>query len=298
MELPAYHPFRSAKAKEQYLALYDLRAKQWPIPSETRMVETSYGQTFVRLSGPADAQPLVLLPGFQANSLLWIPNIAALSACYKTCAVDNIYDIGRSIYIRPLKTPGDYVNWLDELFTALALREPIHLMGISYGGWLTCQYALRYPQRLGKIVLLAPAAVLPLRLEFMMRGLLGLVHPRFFRDFFQWVLESGLYHEEAHSQRLMEESIDDMLLALRCFRLKAEGPPKVLADNELQRLRVPALYLVGEHEKIYPAQKAVQRLNRVAPWITTKIVPRAGHGLNATQAELVNKKVLDFLKQP
>ena len=171
-------------------------------------------------------------------------------------------------------------------------------MGISYGGWLTCQYALRYPQRLGKIVLLASAAVLPLGLEFMMRGLLGLVHPRFFRNFFHWVLEGGVYHEEASSQGLMEEPIDDMLLALRCFKLKVEGPPKVLADNELQSLRVPTLYLVGEHEKIYPAQKAVQRLNRVAPWITTKIVPHAGHGLNATQAELVNKKVLDFLKQP
>ena len=50
MNLPAYHPFRTAKAKEAHLALYDLRAQQWPVASETRMVETPYGQTFVLLN--------------------------------------------------------------------------------------------------------------------------------------------------------------------------------------------------------------------------------------------------------
>jgi hypothetical protein len=51
-EMPSYHPFRSAEAKEQYLKLYDLRAKKWPVACETRMVDTSYGSTFVRISGP------------------------------------------------------------------------------------------------------------------------------------------------------------------------------------------------------------------------------------------------------
>ena len=63
MELPAYHPFRSAEAKEEYLALYDRRIKRWPVASETRMIETSHGHTFVRISGPVDAPPLVLLHG-------------------------------------------------------------------------------------------------------------------------------------------------------------------------------------------------------------------------------------------
>ena len=63
MKLSAYHPFRSTKAKEQYLALYDQQAQQWPISSETRMVETAYGLTFVRVSGAVGDPPLVLLPG-------------------------------------------------------------------------------------------------------------------------------------------------------------------------------------------------------------------------------------------
>ena len=119
MEMKAYHPFRSASAKEQYLKLYDRRAEKWPVVSKTRMVDTSYGKTFVRISGPAGAPPLVLLHGFGGNSLQWMPNIVALSENYRTYAVDNIYDNGRSIYPRKIEIPDDFISWLDELFTAL-----------------------------------------------------------------------------------------------------------------------------------------------------------------------------------
>jgi hypothetical protein len=56
--------------------------------------------------------------------------------------------------------------------------------------------------------------------------------------------------------------------------------------------------LVGENEKIYSAQKAVQRLNTVAPQIKAEIIPKAGHDLTFVQAEMVTRKVLEFLKQP
>jgi pimeloyl-ACP methyl ester carboxylesterase len=81
--MTASHPFRSATAKAQYLKLYDLRAKKWPVDSKTRLVDTSYGQTFVRMSGPAGAPPLVLLHGAGSNSLQWMPNIEALSTNYR-----------------------------------------------------------------------------------------------------------------------------------------------------------------------------------------------------------------------
>lgn len=297
MRLPAYHPFRTAKAKEEHLALYDLRAQQWPVASETRMVETSYGQTFVRISGATNDQVLVLLHGASANSLMWMQNIEALSACYKTYAVDNLYDYGRSVYTRPSKEPDDFVNWLDELFTTLALRDQIYLMGMSYGGWLTSLYALRFPDHLAKIVIMAPAAtVLPMRLEFWIRALLSGLHPHLLKNFLYWLLADGVYDKT--TQKLVAEGIDDVLVASRCYKPKATLVPTVLADKELQCLQVPTLYMVGEHEKIYSAQKAVQRLKTVAPQIKTEIIPGAGHNLVLVQAGMVNRKVLEFLKQP
>ena len=71
------------------------------MPSTMTTVPTSYGRTFVRISGPADAPPLVLLPGGGSSLLMWAPNVAALSERYRVYAIDRLGDIGRSVYLRP-----------------------------------------------------------------------------------------------------------------------------------------------------------------------------------------------------
>lgn len=298
MEMTAYHPFRTAKAKDRYLKLYDTRAKDWPVDSETKTVDTSYGQTFVRISGPVDAPPLVLLPGANTTSLLWVPNIEALSESYRTYAVDNIYDFGRSVFTRKFKVPDDFVYWLDELFSALELGDNINLMGLSYGGWLTSQYALRFPNRLDKIVLLAPAAtVVPLGPGFIKHGILALIpHRHFVKIAMYWALED-LAQKDETGRKQVEEVVDNVFLGLRCFKPKMLVSPTVLTDKELQSLKVPTLFLVGENEKIYSAQEAIHRLKKVAPHIKTEVIPNTGHDLTVVQAEMVNGKVLEFLKQ-
>lgn len=132
--LPSYHPFKSEKAKNDYLSFYDSRAKKWPVVSETRLVDTSFGKTFTRISGRAGAPSLVLLPAANTSSLVWMSNIKALSASYRVYALDNIYDVGRSVYVRPPRKPEDFVKWLDETLTALGLQRNVNLMGYSYGG--------------------------------------------------------------------------------------------------------------------------------------------------------------------
>jgi pimeloyl-ACP methyl ester carboxylesterase len=193
--MTAYHPFRSTTAKEQYLKLYDMRAKKWPVDSQTRLEDTSYGQTFVRMSGPVGAPPLVLLHGAGGNSLQWLPNIEALS-----------------------------------------------------------------------------------------------------KSFMYWLLEDLAQKDEA-SRIMLEEEVDAAFLRLRCFKPSRLVNPTVLEDEELKSIKVPTLYLVGEHEKIYSAQKAIQRLHKVAPHIKAEVIPNAGHDLTIVQAEMVNTKVLEFLKQ-
>jgi len=296
MDMPDYHPFRSAKAKELYLRSYEERAKEWPVPSETSMVDTAYGQTFVRISGPRDAPPLVLLPGAGGASVLWIPNIEALSESYRVYAVDNIYDFGRSVFTRRVKTPDDFVDWLDELFTALKLGNNINLMGLSYGGWLTGQYVLRFPNRLDKAVLVAPAStVVPLSSEWALRGLLCLIPLRYFTNKMMLWLMSDLANKDEGSRAVLEDVVDNAFMGLLCFKPKMLVSPTVLSDKELQNIKVPALYLIGENEKIYSPQAAVQRLKRIAPQIHVQIIPNAGHDLTVVQADMVNERVLEFL---
>ena len=297
--MKTYHPFRSAAAKDRYLKLYEMRAKKWPVDSQIRLADTTGGRTFVRMSGPAGARPLVLLHGGGGSSLQWMPNIEALSKSFRVYAVDSIYDYGRSVYTHKIKNPDDYVSWLNELFSALALDSHINLMGLSYGGWLASRYALRFSDRLDKIVLLAPAGtVLPLRLEWIMRAVLTLLpHRQFIRSFMLWLLEDLAQKDEAN-RLMIEQEAEAVFVSMRCFKPIRLINPTVLTDEELQSINVPALYLVGEHEKIYSAQKAIQRLQKVAPHIKAEIIPDAGHDLTMVQAGMVNTKVVEFLKQP
>jgi len=293
--MSTYHPFRSEQAKEAYLSYYDKRAKGWPIPSETKMVDTSFGQTFVRISSPSDAPPLVLLPGSVFNSLMWIPNIEALSKEYRTYAVDNIYDCGRSIYTRELTSPQDFVQWLDELFTALDLDDNIRLMGLSYGSWLTHQYALQHSERLKKIVMLAHPAIVTANMEFGFRFMLGFLSPNRLTAFFHWLLKDTAQKDE-RSRILLDEIIGDVKLVTTCFKPKRTVVPKIVKDEELSGIKVSALFLMGENEKTFDHQKAIERINRVAPQVRTETISNAGHDLSITQADLTNQKVLVFLK--
>lgn len=135
-----YYPYRSAAARDLCLAACDSRAaKEWSVASEERVVPTSYGETFVRISGQEGAPPIVLLPGGFETSLMWGPYIQALSESHRTYAVDQIGDIGRSTCTKPARSSQDLLVWLDELFDALKLGEGIDLVGVSYGGWLTAQ---------------------------------------------------------------------------------------------------------------------------------------------------------------
>jgi pimeloyl-ACP methyl ester carboxylesterase len=293
-----FYPFRSERAKAEYEAFCLDRAKAWPIPSETMTFETASGQTFVRASGRITDPPLVLLPGGRSGSLMWIHNIAALSAHYRTYALDTLGDVGFSLNRRDISKPEDLVNWLDEVSAVLVPEGPLNLLGISYGGWLAGQYALRFPGRLRNVVLLAPACtVLPVSSAFMARmGLLSIPVGKPLRRILRWLFRDAV-RGDAACRALAEEAIADVQFAVRLFALPRPPWPTVINDEAWQGFRVPCLFLVGENEKIYSAQAAVGRLKRVAPQVKAEIIPGCGHDLTMVQADLVISKVLAFLSE-
>jgi pimeloyl-ACP methyl ester carboxylesterase len=296
MNPSAAHPFRSARAKAEYQALYMERAQAWPVASDTMLIGTPSGQTFVRLSGRLTDPPLILLPGSRGTSLTWIPNIAALSAHYRTYALDSIYDFGLSVSRRNIKTPDDLVTWLAEVLALLVPEGSLSLVGLSFGGWLASQYALRFPERLHKVVFLAPAAtVLPVSFALILRALLTLIPlPGFRQQFYYWLLHDTV-QSGATGRAIVDEAVADWAVAERCFGPLPLVNATVLEDKALQGFRIPSLFLVGEHEKVYSARRAVSRLRRVAPQIKAEIIPQAGHDLWLVQADIVTRKILDFL---
>ncbi len=293
------HPFKSEKAKEKYLAFYDEHARLWPVPSENKYIETSYGQTFVRISGPEDKPPLILLPGDTENSLSWIPQIKDFSEQYRTYALDQIYDNGRSIYSRPLKEPADFVNWLNELFNSLNLKNDINLLGFSYGGWLTSIYALTHPERLNKVILISPSStVMQPRVGYLIIAIITHFFPTYFfvRRLVNWERKC-LVKQGAIGRAKVNQMIEEVVLAGKCFKKRKFVNSTVLSDDDFQNLKVPILYLIGDQEVLYAPNKVVQRLNYVAPQIKTMIIPDASHDITHSRTALVNRKVLEFLRE-
>jgi pimeloyl-ACP methyl ester carboxylesterase len=82
---------------------------------------------------------------------------------------------------------------------------------------------------------------------------------------------------------------------MECFSFRMPVTPTVLTDEELRSLMVPVLFLVGEHEVVYPADNAVHRLNTVAPGIVTEVIQNASHDLTISQTRTVNSRATVFL---
>ena len=95
-KLSPYHPFRSPEARERYLAHYDERAKSYPVPSETRVVSTSEGSTLVRVSGPEDGPPVMLLNGKWSDSLMW-PDVLIRGLSARQRMMSGSIPISRSL---------------------------------------------------------------------------------------------------------------------------------------------------------------------------------------------------------
>lgn len=289
-----HFPFRSARAKERYLARYDAQAKAWPVPSEERRVQTSFGETFVRVSGPEAAPPMVLLSGIGSPGLMWRYNVAALSGRYRTFAVDNIHDHGRSVESRPVTSADDFAAWLDSLLDGLALAS-VSLVGLSYGGWIGAHFALRHRERVRALVLIAPAGtVLPIASGFIWRGILcALPLRRPVRSLVEFMTPDVL--RLPGGRALVDGWVEDSWVALRSFAPRRMVAPIPLSDDQLRSLKMPTLFVVGEHETIFPPAEALARLRAVAPQIETVLLPGCGHDLFAAQAEAMSRHVLEFL---
>ena len=190
------------------------------------------------------------------------------------------------------------------MFRVLVPEGPLNLVGMSYGGWLAAQYALRFPDRLRTVVMLAPGGtVLRFSFRFFARVMLLTVPlPGFggkepVRRVLNWVFQDTVRSGDT-GRTLVERDVARMVQAGRFFVLPRLVWPTILDDAEWRAFGVPALFMVGENEKIYSPKKAVRRLNRVAPQVKTEIIPGAGHDMTIVQAGLVDREVLEFLGAP
>lgn len=285
-------PFKTPEGEARFLRAYDAALKLWPVPYEEIDVPTPFGTTHVVTCGPKTAPPLVLLHGYMATATMWSPNIAAFSKDHRVYAVDVMGQPSKSRPSEPIRDVADFVSWLTATLDALHL-DRVSLVGMSFGGWLALNYAVAAPQRVRTLVLLSPGGLLPMVRQFSLRGMLMVSLPTRLtvNTFFHWL---------GFTDRAYASLLEMIYFGLKHFRMPLETArvlPWFLPDDTLRSMKVPTLLLIGDHEVISDPARALDRARRLIPDMEGELVPGCRHDMVSTRHDIVDARVLDFLKK-
>jgi pimeloyl-ACP methyl ester carboxylesterase len=117
----------------------------------------SAGRLHYELSGPATGRLVVLVHGVSGPMMVWDRTVEPLRReGFRVLRFDHF---GRGYSER---TDRDYtldllVGSLEELLKSLGAEGPVDLVGSSMGAIVVSEFALRHPERVGRIGLLGPA---------------------------------------------------------------------------------------------------------------------------------------------
>jgi pimeloyl-ACP methyl ester carboxylesterase len=299
-------PFRTPSGEREYLAAYAATMQLWPVPYEHLDISGQYGRTHVVAAGRPGAPALVLLHADYFSATMWAANIEDFSREHRVYAVDLMGQPGKSVPDRPLRNREDAAAWLTEVLDGLRLEQPT-LVGMSYGGWFTLNFAIRVPDRVNRIVILSPGgSFLNERASFYVYTLPSMLLPflpqhllfdRFARRMFVPAnLRDPIFR--AINERLGHQCY----LGFRHFRLwKYWGSqsiaPHVFSDEELRGLQKPTLLLMGQQEALYDSAAALERARRLIPQLESDLIPQANHAMTIEQHAVVDQRVLAFLNE-
>jgi len=127
---------------------------QGPGRLRLRSIRTSAGNLSTIEAGTGE--PVLLLHGLGATKASFLPTIDALRPAYRTIAIDlpGFGDSDKPLF--GAYDPPFFAHAITGLLDALDL-ESAHLVGNSMGGRVALELGLRRPDRVGRLVLLAPS---------------------------------------------------------------------------------------------------------------------------------------------
>ena len=123
--------------------------------AQSGTVQANGQELYYELHG--EGPPLVLVMGIGYDSSLWtLAQVPVLSTQFQVILVDN-RDAGRSSKAIQPYTIADMADDLAGLLDALGIQRS-HLLGLSMGGMIAQEFALRHSDRLDRLVLAGTGA--------------------------------------------------------------------------------------------------------------------------------------------
>jgi pimeloyl-ACP methyl ester carboxylesterase len=185
---------------------------------------------------------------------------------------------------------SDYVLHYAELFDMMKLAQ-VNLLGISMGGWMATEFAVTYPERLRRLVLVAPAG-LPSPEYPMPTGM----HEWSLEELYGYLLQD-VNSVKRHLPTTPEEHAAHAAVLGREFqstgRVFANGPHSLKLERWLHRVKMPTLLVWSKADRLVPAGRH-EKWMRVLPSVQLKLVERGGH-LTLDESAEAREAVLKFL---
>jgi 4,5:9,10-diseco-3-hydroxy-5,9,17-trioxoandrosta-1(10),2-diene-4-oate hydrolase len=258
-------------------------------------------------AGEQHGRTVVLLHGGGPGASAWSnfgPNIPVFADRLRTLAVDQP-GFGRSG--GPIEGGHYFTHSADALARLLDTLgiERVDLVGNSLGGGTSVRFALRHPDRAGRLVLMAPgglaANVLAPEPTEGIKKLYGFAAPpgpsraklaAFLRTL---VFDQALVTDELVEERYAAAADPARLAAMGVMgRMFATDPQDGLLWRDAYRLRQPTLLVWGREDRVIPLDGALLALKYI-PKAQLHVFGGCGHWAQLERFDEFNRLVLDFL---
>jgi pimeloyl-ACP methyl ester carboxylesterase len=248
-------------------------------------------------AGDATKPKVILLHGLGANADSWQPtpmvsSIVVLSAKYHVIAPDQI-GFGKSDKPFLKYRVGTYADFLDKFMSELKI-EKASLVGNSLGGWVGGLMAVKYPNRVEKLILVDAAGLEPATIDFNKVYQLNNSTRDEIRANLKLIFANPMFHNEAFvdqfmTQRVMTNDGYTINAIIESIKRKED-----FLDNELGKIKKPTLIIWGKQDGLLPVSDA-EKFNKGIAGSELVIFDQCGHVPQFEKFPDFTKKVLEFL---
>lgn len=272
--------YKTQQGREEVLKYYDMLLEELTIPYDRLNINTRHGSTFLIAAGDIAAPPMVLLHGSSMNSVMWVSDILKYSQKYRVYALDIPGEAGRSDERQLPFTTSDLDDWLHDVFSELSISKAV-VIGASLGGWLAAKFAIRYPAKIDKLVLLCPAGIGTQNKNFIFTAL-----------FYMLLGEKGrrkLFKIINGNDDMPEIFFKFQTLIGKNFNIRKEPIP-IFSNDEIMRLTMPVFLFVGAKDIILHSIETAERMKKLVPNSRINILPDGGHSI-INQTDIIFEQI-------
>ncbi len=284
----------------------------------SRFADTAMMRTHYHEAGPlgeqaagetADPTPVVLLHGGGPGASAWSnfgPNLPVFASRFRALMPDQP-GFGRSA---APAVEGNYFTFSARALAALLdqLRiERVHLVGNSLGGGTAVRFALDYPDRAGRLVLMGPGGLslnvfAPDPTEGVSRLAQFAAPPGPSREKMAAFLRTLVFRQQLITDELVDEryavaSTPEAIAAMSALGMSFYDP-KYAQDGmlwqEAHRLRNEVLLIWGREDRVNPLDGALVALKQIRK-AQLHVFGGCGHWAQLEKFDDFNRLALDFL---